>query len=309
MPPVSADDAVIRRALSRRTALQALAAGVASLAAGCSKPDETVVAEETLEELPYVHLPEGLVPGLTQRYATALPLAGYGRGAWVTSFEGRPIKVEGNPRHPASLGATDVFAQAEILSLYDPDRSQTIRVGGEISDGPAFESALGTSPRTAQGRRRRDPRAAQRAHRLADPARSNCRAQDGFSKHALACFRAVGGRRASCGEAVYGGPLRLRPRLSDGDVDCGLRRRSARAGTGSGPFRPGARRTTQARSRILPALRGRTRDVADRRLRRPSVRGCPGAIEAMIAALAVAIGAPLPRPDLPPTMRVLSMSW
>jgi hypothetical protein len=101
--------------LSRRAALQGLAASVASLAAGCSRPDEGIVAQTTLEELPYVNLPEGLVPGVIQQYATALPLAGYGRGALVASFEGRPIKVEGNPRHPASLGATDVFAQAEIL--------------------------------------------------------------------------------------------------------------------------------------------------------------------------------------------------
>jgi hypothetical protein len=67
---------------------------------------------------------------------------GYSRGALVTSFEGRPIKVEGNPRHPASLGSTDVFAQAETPALYDPDRSQTVRVAGEISDWPAFEQAL-----------------------------------------------------------------------------------------------------------------------------------------------------------------------
>ena len=58
------------------------------------------------------------------RFATTLPLAGYGRGVIVTSVEGRPIKIDGNPRHPASLGATDVFAEAAVLSLYDPDRSQ-----------------------------------------------------------------------------------------------------------------------------------------------------------------------------------------
>lgn len=70
-------DPVVPHALSRRAALQALAAGTASLAAGCSRPDEAIVARDTLEELPYVHLPEGLVPGVLQRYATALPLAGY----------------------------------------------------------------------------------------------------------------------------------------------------------------------------------------------------------------------------------------
>ena len=95
---------------------------------------EKIVAQDTANELPYVHLPEGLLPGIAKHYATTLPLAGYGRGAIVTAFEGRPTKVEGNPSHPASLGGTDVFAQAEILGLYDPDRSQTIRLAGEIAD-------------------------------------------------------------------------------------------------------------------------------------------------------------------------------
>jgi|UPI0004B38AB9 molybdopterin-containing oxidoreductase family iron-sulfur binding subunit len=65
------------------------------------------------------------VPGVPVTIATSLPLNGYGRGVLVKAQEGRPIKIEGNPLHPASLGATDVFAQAEILSLYDPDRSET----------------------------------------------------------------------------------------------------------------------------------------------------------------------------------------
>ncbi|WP_445501349.1 TAT-variant-translocated molybdopterin oxidoreductase [Microvirga sp. G4-2] len=65
----------------------------------------------------------GYTPGVPLTVATSLPLNGFGRGVLVKTQEGRPIKIEGNPVHPASLGATDVFAQAEILSLYDPDRS------------------------------------------------------------------------------------------------------------------------------------------------------------------------------------------
>ena len=92
--------------------------------------------------MPYVEMPERLVPGVSLRFATALPLGGYGRGVVVTSMEGRPIKVEGNPRHPASLGSTDVFAEASVLSLYDPDRSKAPRKGAEIPDWGAFEAAL-----------------------------------------------------------------------------------------------------------------------------------------------------------------------
>jgi len=101
-------------ALTRRDALRLLAAQMVLAAAGCSKPDEEI--------LPYVRMPEQIVPGEPLRFATTLPLGGYGRGALVTVVDGRPVKIEGNPDHPASLGSTDVFAEASILSLYDPDR-------------------------------------------------------------------------------------------------------------------------------------------------------------------------------------------
>ena len=86
-------------------------------------------AEETL---PYVRQPEELVPGKPLFYATAMPFAGAGMGLLVESHEGRPTKIEGNPDHPTSRGATDIFAQAAILNLYDPDRSQTLTHLGEI---------------------------------------------------------------------------------------------------------------------------------------------------------------------------------
>jgi hypothetical protein len=215
---VSGGDLFFRRAVSRRAAIQMLAAGAGSLAAGCSRPDAAIVAQDTLEELPYVHLPEGLIPGLTQRYATALPLAGYGRGALVTSFEGRPIKVEGNPRHPASLGATDVFAQAEILSLYDPDRSQTIRMAGEISDWPAFESALGAQLKQHRG----DGGASLRllTGRMTSPTLLDqielLRAL--FPNMRRHVFEPAETDEPQAAQAVYGKPMILRPRLADADV-------------------------------------------------------------------------------------------
>ena len=84
---------------------------------GCSRPREKI--------LPYVDQPEQIVPGTPLFYATAMPWHGYGRGILVQTDMGRPIKIEGNPAHPDSLGATDSFMQAAVLSLWDPDRSQS----------------------------------------------------------------------------------------------------------------------------------------------------------------------------------------
>lgn len=78
------------------------------------------------EIVPYVKAPEEIVPGKPLYYASALTLGGYGIGVLVEAHEGRPTKIEGNPDHPASLGATDAYTQAMILDLYDPDRSKTV---------------------------------------------------------------------------------------------------------------------------------------------------------------------------------------
>src|SRR6202011_6257320 len=89
--------------------------------------------------LPYVRQPEDVVPGRPLFFATAMPMAGDALGLLVESHEGRPTKIEGNPDHPASLGATDPFAQASVLDLYDPDRSQTVTYRGRIR---AWDEAL-----------------------------------------------------------------------------------------------------------------------------------------------------------------------
>ena len=92
--------------------------------------------------VPYVNQPEEIVPGRPLFFATAFPMGGVGTGVLVESHEGRPTKIEGNPNHPASLGATDAFAQASILTLYDPDRSQVVRNAGRISTWNAFLTAV-----------------------------------------------------------------------------------------------------------------------------------------------------------------------
>ncbi|MDX9973586.1 MAG: TAT-variant-translocated molybdopterin oxidoreductase [FCB group bacterium] len=92
--------------------------------------------------LPYVNEPENMVPGKALHFASAMPFQGYGRGVLVESHLGRPTKVEGNPGHPASLGATDIFMQASILSLYDPDRAQNALYRGEIGTWAEFSSRM-----------------------------------------------------------------------------------------------------------------------------------------------------------------------
>jgi molybdopterin-containing oxidoreductase family iron-sulfur binding subunit len=93
------------------------------------------------ELVPYVRQPEEIVPGKPLFYATAMTMAGAGVGLLVESHEGRPTKIEGNPDHPSSRGATDLFAQASILGLYDPDRSKTLTNLGDIRPFTAFVDA------------------------------------------------------------------------------------------------------------------------------------------------------------------------
>ena len=92
--------------------------------------------------VPYVAQPEELVPGRPMFFATAMTLAGFATGLIVESHEGHPTKIEGNPGHPASLGATNIFHQAALLDLYDPDRSQAVLQQGEPDTWDNFVAAL-----------------------------------------------------------------------------------------------------------------------------------------------------------------------
>jgi molybdopterin-containing oxidoreductase family iron-sulfur binding subunit len=124
--------------VERRTFLKIMGASLALAGlSGCViQPPENIV--------PYVRQPEELVPGKGLFFATAFTLGGVATPLLVRSNEGRPTKIEGNPEHPSSGGSTasDIFSQASILSLYDPDRSQTPLYRGETRPWTTFVAEI-----------------------------------------------------------------------------------------------------------------------------------------------------------------------
>ncbi|KAB1074093.1 4Fe-4S dicluster domain-containing protein [Methylobacterium planeticum] len=93
-------------------------------------------------EVPYVNQPERIVPGASLAYASCALFDGFANGVLVTNRNGRPLKIEGNPDHPWTRGGTDVSAQASVLGLYDPFRSQAVQHLGRPSSWAAFRGAL-----------------------------------------------------------------------------------------------------------------------------------------------------------------------
>jgi MoCo/4Fe-4S cofactor protein with predicted Tat translocation signal len=122
--------------VERRTFLRLMGASLALAGVtGCTRqPAEKIV--------PYVRQPEEIIPGKPLYYATAMTIGGVATGLLVESHEGRPTKVEGNPDHPDGMGAADPYAQAAILSLYDPDRARAVTNLGEIRPWPSFLAAI-----------------------------------------------------------------------------------------------------------------------------------------------------------------------
>ncbi len=124
-------------AFDRRRFLQLMAASMAlgGLSACGTEP-------EPRQLLPYVTEPENIIPGRNRYYTSATTQDGYAAGVLVAHQMGRPIKIEGNPDHPASLGAASAIMQASILELYDPRRAQDIIGAGQIATWPGFVSTL-----------------------------------------------------------------------------------------------------------------------------------------------------------------------
>ena len=129
--------------VSRRGFLKVMGAslGLAGMTGCVRLPLEPIV--------PYVRQPENVIPGRPMFYATAMTLGGYANPVLVESHLGSPTKIEGNDLHPASMGGTDIFAQASILGLYDPDRSQSVMSMGDQRSAAAFWNAI-RGPLSAQ---------------------------------------------------------------------------------------------------------------------------------------------------------------
>jgi molybdopterin-containing oxidoreductase family iron-sulfur binding subunit len=122
--------------IDRRSLLRIMAAplALAGLSGGTARADERA--------LPYVNAPEFVVPGMPKWYATAVIFGGYAQPVLGKTHVGRPVKLEGNPDHPATRGATDAYLQAALLGLYDPERSQGPRFMGRPTTWSAFDTAI-----------------------------------------------------------------------------------------------------------------------------------------------------------------------
>ncbi len=121
---------------SRRRFLELMGASIAlATGAGCTRPPTEFV-------MPYVTPPEQAIPGVARYYATAAVTNGIAEGVIAETHLGRPTKIEGNPRHPASLGATSVLSQASILDLYDPFRAKEVTKNNETASWDQFTVEL-----------------------------------------------------------------------------------------------------------------------------------------------------------------------
>jgi len=125
----------LEKGVDRRDFVKLMGASVAMAGlAACKRPAEKII--------PYVNQPENVIAGKPLFFASAMALGGVSTGVLVESHFNRPTKIEGNPDHPSSLGASDVFMQAAVLGLYDPDRSQVVRSYGDTVTWGDFIGAV-----------------------------------------------------------------------------------------------------------------------------------------------------------------------
>ncbi len=251
--------------------------------------------------LPYANRPDGQSPGAPQHFATSMELGGFARPVLVKSYDGRPIKIEGNPEHVASQGATDLLTQASILGLYDPDRSQSVARGGKVTSDwnqllSDLRPALGGF-RNAQGERIAILSEASSAPSLAEM-RSRWKAE--FPQSQWYEFEAVSRDNVREGSRlVFGSPYRLQYHLEQAEVivslddDFLMNHPAAVAYTRAFARRRRAEDGTMNRLHVVESGYSITGSVADHRHSTPAA-AIPQVAWALAARLFLDEGVPLP---------------
>jgi MoCo/4Fe-4S cofactor protein with predicted Tat translocation signal len=190
--------------VDRRRFLQLLGASAAlATASGCSWEEEQILS--------FSSRPEHFVPGATKSFASAMDMLGSAKGLRVTTYDGRPIKIEGNPLHPSSHGATDVHAQAAILEFYDPERSREVTRGGTASTFDACIANL--APAFDQGRGDEGAGIGVISRASSSPTEARLRAEllERFPRAAWVVWESAGDEHAIAGaKLAFGEPLRAR---------------------------------------------------------------------------------------------------
>jgi MoCo/4Fe-4S cofactor protein with predicted Tat translocation signal len=285
--------------VSRRAWMKLLGASMALAGvAGCERQRGEKI-------LPYTHTPRHVTPGVPRYYATSLSLDGFATGVLVESHDGRPTKVEGNPDHPASLGATTAIDQATVLGVYDPDRARAPRVPAGPATWQAFfvRFAGERADRGAGLRFLLEPSGSPLLGELVSRVRARFPAAR-FTFHGAASpsFAAEGGRLA------FGVPVQPQYDFRRADVVLALDDDFLAAG----PFsvaharqwaerrRPSSPSASMSRLYVVETMLTPTGSVADHRLRRkPSaVVHVAARVAAEIAAGPGALGKRLPAPVL-----------
>ncbi|MEZ5366096.1 MAG: TAT-variant-translocated molybdopterin oxidoreductase [Bryobacterales bacterium] len=138
---------VFTESVGRRKFLSLMGASLALAGVtGCTRQPRELI-------MPYAAEPPEMIPGVPRHFATAMPFSGVGEPVLVESHENRPTKIEGNPEHPMSQGASGVFAQASILNMYDPDRLPTPKQRGRDSGWLAFRTEMRRQMAIARSKR------------------------------------------------------------------------------------------------------------------------------------------------------------
>ncbi len=288
------------RPVNRRQVLQVMAAslGLAGLTA-CTQPVHKIV--------PYVTPPEEVVPGKPLFFATAFQQSGVAQGLLVESHMGRPTKIEGNPDHPASLGATDAVAQASLLTMYDPDRSQAVVRLGNISSWISLQAMLESereAKKESQGAGLRVLTETVTSPTLAAQLRELLRQFPSARWHSYepaGCDNVRAGSLLAFGEAVN-----TYYRFDRADVVLSLDADFLHAGPGCVRYthdyiarrQAGIERGEMNRLYVVETTPTSTGAMADHRL---ALRACE--MEAFAWALAEAVGAEKQAPALPPMVQ------